>query len=112
MAKKFGEREEVEELVQNAKKLTRDSTFRTGLAVGALVTVAIAIFIFQNGDRTDLEYLWLDFNMQLWIGLLASFIAGALAAPLFGWSWRRHRRLKRERKDAERQIKEAEKQLS
>jgi len=62
-----------------------------------LVTVAIAISIFENGDSTDLEYLWVDFIIPLWVGLLASFAAGCLAAPLFGWSWRRHRRIRRER---------------
>ena len=111
MAAHKPDRDEVEELVEHAKKLTGDPKFRVGVAVGALVTVAVAIFIFQNGDSTDLEYLWADFNIPLWVGLLASFIAGSLAAPIFAWSWRRHRRLKRERKDAERQIKDAERDL-
>lgn len=112
MRKKAPQRQDVEELVENAKKLTNDSRFRTGIAVGAVITVAIAVFIFQNGDSTDLEYLWLDFNVPLWTGLLVSFLAGSLAAPLFVWSWRRHRRIKAERKEAEQRIKDAEKQLT
>lgn len=111
MRKKAPQRQDVEELVENAKKLTNDSRFRTGIAVGAVITVAIAVFIFQNGDSTDLEYLWVDFNIPLWLGLLAAFAAGSVAAPLFGWSWRRHRRIRRERKQAERQIAQAERDL-
>lgn len=112
MPRRAPEREDVEDLVDQAKKLTGDPKFRLGLAVGAAVTVAIGVFIFQNGESTDLQFLWADFNIPLWVGLLASFAAGCLAAPLFAWSWRRHRRLKRERKDAERQIREAEKDLA
>ena len=111
MSRKKHEQSDVQEIVENAKKLTRERGFRIGLVTGAVVTVAIAIFIIQNAERTDLQYLWLDFSMPLWIGLLASFAAGLLAGPLLASTWRRHRRAKRERKAAEQVIKEAEKNL-
>ncbi len=112
MRRKNKEPSDVQEIVANAKKLTRERGFRIGLVTGALITVAIAIFIIQNAERTDLEYLWLDFSMPLWIGLLAAFAAGSLAGPLFLSTWRRHRRAKQERRAAEHAIKEAEKNLS
>ena len=104
-------RDDAEELVASAQTLAKDRNFRLGLTLGAVVTVLIGIFIFQNGDDTDLEYLWLDFNVPLWIGLGASFVAGAIAAPVFAWSWRRHRKHKTERKVAEQQLQDAKKQL-
>lgn len=101
------DRDEVEDIVAQASRLGDDRGFHIGVAVGVLVTVAIGIFIVQNTDATDLEYLGASFNVPLWLGLLAAFLAGCVAGPLLSWSWRRHRRHKQERKSAEKAIRAA-----
>lgn len=60
--------------------------FWVGLALGALLAVATALFIVQNGSSTGFRWLVWEFTAPLWLFLLASAASGAvltlLAMPL------------------------------
>lgn len=49
-----------------------------------VLVVLVAIFIAQNTRETTLDYLWLSFDVALWLVLLVTtvvgFLIGALAA--------------------------------
>ena len=61
--------------------------------IALIVVVAAAItFFFQNGERTGVEFLWLDFRWPLWAVIGVSILAGVLLGRLAGWQWRRSRR--------------------
>lgn len=48
---------------------------------GAVLAVIALLFILQNQDPTDFEFLWLSFRTGLWVMLLASLLVGVL----IGW---------------------------
>lgn len=52
--------------------------FRWGLIVGSLITVAAALLIVQNGHSTGVQWLWLDFEMPLWLLLVVTLVVGAV----------------------------------
>ena len=68
---------------------------RLGHAVG-LVTL---LFIIQNQEPVDFEFLWFSFNTGLWLMLLVSVLAGVAIGLLL--ARRRARRKKRETRDDE-----------
>lgn len=60
---------------------------------GAVIAVIALLFIVQNQEATDFEFLWFDFRTGLWLMLLISVLAGVA----IGWfmSARRARRKRR-----------------
>jgi uncharacterized integral membrane protein len=65
-----------------------DTLARPKVALGGLITIAAVWFIIANNTRVRIR-LWLVWvSAQLWVVLLLTFIAGALASLLFA----RHRR--------------------
>ena len=60
-----------------------------------LVVAGLAIFIFQNGERAPIEFLWLDGNWPIWTVIGISVIVGIALDRLVGWQWRRARRRRR-----------------
>ena len=57
------------------------------LIVGAMT----AVFIFQNGERVDTEFLWIDGTPRLWVAIIISIGLGVILDRLIlGW-WRRSR---------------------
>jgi uncharacterized integral membrane protein len=81
--------------------------FRVGLVVGAIVTVAIALLIIQNGESAQLDWLTFDFKAPLWIMLLLTLGAGAVVWETAKLLWRRGQRLRAERSVALRAVKNA-----
>ena len=65
---------------------------------GGILLVLLLIFIFQNTADTTFKYLFWDFTLPLWLGLLitavVAFVVGQLALM-----WRRHKR-RQARRDA------------
>ena len=70
------------ETVTRALKSAPPNRFRTGLALGAVVTVAIVLLIIQNGRSAHLNWLAFHFGSPLWIMLLLTAAAGAVAWEL------------------------------
>lgn len=54
-----------------------------GLVLGALVTIVLLIFIAQNTESTDVNFLGWGFSLPLGVLILFAAIAGALIMALF-----------------------------
>lgn len=54
---------------------------------GAVITVATLLFIVQNQESADFDFLWFSFNTGLWLMLLVSVVAGVA----IGWFTTRRR---------------------
>jgi len=57
-----------------------------------VVAIATAIFISQNRDRTNIEFLFFDFNSRVWTALVVALLLGVLLDRLILMWWRRARR--------------------
>ena len=58
----------------------------TFAALGAVVLVLLLVFILQNMQREDLEFLWFDFRLPVGVALLLAGAIGALLLVLVGAS--------------------------
>lgn len=84
-----------------------DRAFNLGLVLGIIVTVAGAIFVVQNNQSTQFDWLWFDFEVPLWTALLGAMAFGALLIVVgFAVHERRQRRLGR-RQDAAGRLRRA-----
>ncbi|MGH3218503.1 MAG: hypothetical protein ACRDPY_07195 [Streptosporangiaceae bacterium] len=88
------------ETVSRALKSARRNPFRTGLALGVVVTVAIVVLIIQNGKSAHLSWLAFHFSSPLWIMLLLTAAAGAVVWEVIKAGTRRARRVRGERREA------------
>lgn len=80
--------------------------FRAGVAFGTAVTIAVGLLIVQNGESAQLDWLVFHFRAPLWIMLMLTSAAGAVAWQLLKMAWRRGSRIGRERKSASRAAKD------
>ncbi len=58
---------------------------------GIVVVALAAIFILQNTEQAEINFLFFSFDVGIWFGLLVAFLLGALT----GWvlsRWRQRRR--------------------
>ena len=62
-----------------------------GLIIAALVIGVAAIFVFQNTDETNVEFLFLSGRAPLYVIIVISMVLGALLA-LVAFGVRRRRR--------------------
>ena len=60
----------------------------------ALVVVAAlaVIFVFQNRERHQIDFLFFEFSTRTWTGLAAAFVLGVICDRLFSSWWRRRAR--------------------
>jgi uncharacterized integral membrane protein len=58
---------------------------------GIVVVACAAIFILQNTERADINFLFFSFDVGIWFGLLVAFVLGALTAWVLA-RWRQRRR--------------------
>lgn len=65
---------------------TRLSTTWTFAALGVVVLILLLVFILQNTQREDLQFLWLEFRIPVGVGLLLAGAIGALLVVLIGAS--------------------------
>lgn len=73
-----------------------ERAFNTGITVGIVATVAAVIFMIQNGQSTQFDWLWFDFDLPLWTVLVGGIAIGvALLAALLLVHWYRQRRIER-----------------
>jgi uncharacterized integral membrane protein len=89
-----------QETVARALKSARRLRFGTRLALGVVVTVAIVLLIVQNGRSAHLSWLAFHFSPPLWIMLLLTAAAGAVAWEVMKAASRRARRVRREHREA------------
>jgi uncharacterized integral membrane protein len=68
---------------------------RTGLSpalIGfGIVAIVAVIFIAQNSARTDINFLFFDFNSRVWVALLVAIGIGIVLDRLLVYWWRRRR---------------------
>ena len=57
----------------------------------AIVAIVAVIFIFQNSNRVETNFLFLDFNSRVWVAILVAMVLGALLDRLIQIWWRRRR---------------------
>ena len=57
----------------------------------AVVGLLALVFILQNLDSVDVEFLWIDFTMPLWLLLVVFAVIGAVVY----WGVERRRRARR-----------------
>jgi uncharacterized integral membrane protein len=69
------------------------------LVVGLVLATAAVIFVAQNVDRVDVQWLWWDFQVSVAVIALGGVLLGVLGAVAIGVIVRRRRR--RELQDAQ-----------
>lgn len=95
----------------DSRSLTRDldevqrgrpeRAFNIGATLGILVTVAAVIFVLQNRQSTEFDWLWFDFELPLWTALLGGVGVGVvLVMTILAVHARRQRRIGRRREAA------------
>jgi uncharacterized integral membrane protein len=63
--------------------------------IATLVLVGLlAIFFFQNGNKAQVDFLWLDGEWPIWAVIGISVLIGVALDRLISWQWRRARRRK------------------
>ena len=60
------------------------------VVLAALIVLAFIVFVSQNGEDTEVEFLGYDSTIPLWLLVLIAMVAGA--ALWGGLSWIRRRR--------------------
>jgi uncharacterized integral membrane protein len=51
----------------------------------------ILIFVLQNRDRANIDFLFWDVDVRIWFGLAVAVLLGFLAGVLVGRVWRKPR---------------------
>ncbi len=64
-----------------------------------VIVIAMAVFFFQNGQESHVEFLWMDGTWPIWLVIGISLAAGIVIDRLFTWQWRRARRRKQSEQD-------------
>lgn len=62
-----------------------------------VVAVAALLFVVQNTDEVEFNFLWFEFRWPLWIILVAAMLAGAIV--FWALAARRRRRKRRREED-------------
>ena len=63
---------------------TRTSTLWSLFAVGLVLALLMLIFVAQNGESVQWEFLWLDFTLAGGLALLLAAVTGSLVVILVG----------------------------
>lgn len=63
---------------------TRTSSAWVAAATGALLVLLMLVFILQNGDKVQMNFLWTEFSLPLGVGLLLAAVLGALIVVALG----------------------------
>ena len=63
---------------------TTNDRIGIGIIFTAVVVVVLGIFVFQNRDTVEIEFLFLGVTLPLWVVIGVFLILGAL----LGWVWR------------------------
>lgn len=63
-----------------------------GLVIGVLVGAALALFVVQNTERTEVTWLFFEAEQPLWVVLLVTAAASLVVTELIGGARRRRKR--------------------
>jgi uncharacterized integral membrane protein len=63
------------------------------LIIGVVIVVAV-IFMAQNNDRVELNFLFVSIDARLWVGLLLTLLLGAVLGQVAERLWERRKRAK------------------
>jgi uncharacterized integral membrane protein len=96
------------EVIRRGLSSSRSDTFRVGVVIGTLVTIAVVVLIAQNGESARLDWLMFTFSSPLWIMLVLTLLSGAVVWELAKMLWHRSRRIRKEQKDAVRAARDVE----
>ena len=58
---------------------------------GVVVLALSLVFILQNTDQANINFLFFDFEVGMWFGLLVAFVLGAIVGWGLHVAWRRRR---------------------
>lgn len=61
------------------------------LATGVIILVAV-VFMSQNNDKVELNFLMLSIETRLWVGLLITLVLGAVLGQVAESLWDRRKR--------------------
>lgn len=61
-------------------------------AVAGLAILVAVVFMAQNNERVELNFLVFDVTTRLWVGLLATLVLGALLGQGVEVLWQRRKR--------------------
>lgn len=83
---------------------TRTGSALVATVLGMVLALLMLVFVLQNGDRQDYEFLWTEFSLPAGVAMLFAAIAGGLVVALVGigrivqirLAARRHRRADRQ----------------
>jgi uncharacterized integral membrane protein len=64
---------------------------KINLMATAALTVALAIFVVQNTDGQDVNWLMFDVNLPMWLIVLGSALVGMVLSVVGQTMWRRRR---------------------
>jgi uncharacterized integral membrane protein len=62
------------------------------LVVLGIVAILAVIFIAQNSERANIDFLFLDFSSPVWVALLIAIGLGIVLDRLLMYWWNRRRR--------------------
>jgi uncharacterized integral membrane protein len=71
----------------------------TRLLVAALAVVVAIVFMVQNDDEVELNFLMFSATTRLWVGLLLALLLGAALGQAAEVLWARRKRRRAERSD-------------
>jgi uncharacterized integral membrane protein len=77
--------------VEGGERVRGDRRFGFGALALVVVAIALIAFVVQNTDEQQVDWLFLDATLPLWLLLLITAVLGAVLANLGGWLWRRRR---------------------
>lgn len=82
------ERNQVNENNDPVEQRSGPSAALIGLVVLAILAV---LFVVQNGEKTDITFLFTDVTASVWVAIAISIAIGIVLDRLFGIWWRRRR---------------------
>ncbi len=63
---------------------TRTGSALVATVLGLILALLMLVFVLQNGDRQQYEFLWTDFSLPAGIAMLFAAIVGGLVVALIG----------------------------
>jgi uncharacterized integral membrane protein len=84
-----------------------ERAFNLGLVSGIVVAVAAAVFVIQNNQSTQFDWLWFDFEVPLWTALLGAMAVGVVLVVVGFVVHERRQRRRGLRQDAAGRIRRA-----
>ncbi|QGG95877.1 lipopolysaccharide assembly protein LapA domain-containing protein [Actinomarinicola tropica] len=62
------------------------------VVIGAILAIALAVFVFQNSHEVPVEVFFWEFEGPLWLVLLVTILVALVMIELIGSLWRARRR--------------------